>query len=142
MNVQSAVPAWLQICWAIAGLAVAVGGALWIAFIFYPYIKWTKRIMLESLVLGQETAKILETLKREIDPMILDLRGVVKDVREMVHGFKDRHDLEKVAAALDQITKGGRLDETLEAIRQIPKRLERFGGGESASEVDVPKIDG
>ena len=108
----SAIPAWLQIAWAVAGLCVAVGGAVWILFIFLPYLTWTRRIMRESLELGRSTAKTLETLKQGIAPVVEDLKGLVADARRATGKLGD-HDIEHTLRSIQALPR--KLDEVIES---------------------------
>ena len=125
MSVQSAVPAWLQIVWALAGIGVAVGGFLWIVFVFYPYLKWTKRMMQASFDLGVKTTGHLDKLQADLAPVIGDLRAAVSDAREIVKELREK-ELEKIVKALDKLSSNGSLDETLKAIQSLPGKLDEL----------------
>lgn len=78
MNLQTALPPWLQIAWACAGVATLLGGFIWIMFIFWPYLRWSKKMMLDSFTLGQETAKEIHRLQEETKPLIEDARRLLE----------------------------------------------------------------
>jgi hypothetical protein len=124
MNIQSQIPTWLQWAWALAGLVIAAGGFVWILGIFWPYLRWSKRVMRQSLELGQQTAGILQQVQRELDPVIKDVKAVAADVRAMVAEFRKANDLEKISKALDKLATNGALDATLKAIQSLPAKLD------------------
>lgn len=100
MNVQSAVPSWLQIAWACAGIGTLFGGFAWIVFIFWPYLRWSKRMMVDSYLLGQKTAERLAELQVQTKPLIDDARKLVDDARKYMEGG----DLARVTKALERLS--------------------------------------
>ena len=123
MNVQSAIPVWLQWAWALAGLIIAAGGFVWILGIFWPYLRWSKKMMVMSYELGDKTANHLDKLQGELTPVIDDLKVAVKDVRQIVSDLREK-ELEKIVTIIDKISKNGGIEDTFEAIRSIPKKLD------------------
>jgi len=103
---NNAIPAWLQIAWAIGGVTVAVGGILWIGLIFYPYLKLTRSVMLESLELGKKTADVLGELQKELAPMVTDAKELVREAKEL---WKERGRAERAIDAIASIP--GKIDE-------------------------------
>lgn len=119
MSAQHALPMWLQWAWGLAGCLAFVGALVWVFAIFWPYIKWTRKVMKKSLDLGNETATLLRDFQHEAAPVLKDGREVVQEVKRLI----EKHGLEK----------------TLEAIREIPEKLDRLARKpDAAGEVEVP----
>jgi hypothetical protein len=106
MNPTQSLPTWLQYAWAFGGVTVAVGGVFWVACIFYPYLKLTRRVMLESLELGKKTATLLDQIQTDLSPIITKMWALVRDAGELMQ-HRDR--VEKIIAAIEELPK--KLDE-------------------------------
>lgn len=105
MNVQSAIPAWLQWAWALAGLGIAGGGLVWILGIFWPYLRWSKRMMLQSYELGHRTAEAIGRIQDRIEPIIEKADKVLVDLRALVGDVRTRREPERAVAALERLVK-------------------------------------
>lgn len=141
MNVQSQIPAWLQWAWALAGLLIAAGGVFWILGIFWPYLRWSRKVMQQSLELGSQTAETIQKVHKELDPVIANIKAVAVDVQAMVAEFRQSNDLEKISKALDKIATNGGLEETLKAIQAIPAKLDALTKRPAqGGEVAVPTL--
>ena len=122
MSVQGAVPAWLQITWAIAGIGVAVGGFLWVVIVFYPYILFTKRMMVKSIELGEKTANHLVELQRDVGPLIVDAKAVIASVRTLVDDIQ-RQDPRRLVEFVDKLARDGTLDRITGSLEKIADRV-------------------
>lgn len=101
--IQSLIPSWLQWAWAIAGLGVAAGGLVWILFIFWPYLRWSRRMMIRSFELASDTSKVLERIKLEVSPLIEDAASAIYEVRRMVHDVNENRKLDRAIEGIGRI---------------------------------------
>jgi hypothetical protein len=104
-----AIPPWVQYVWAAAGITVALGGVVWILFIFWPYLRWSKAVMRESLEIGKRTAAHLDQLQNELTPVIEDLRTAVADAKDMLHELRGEH-----------------FDRMVKAVESIPQKIDEL----------------
>lgn len=123
MNIQNQIPVWLQWAWALAGLIIAAGGFIWILGIFWPYLRWSKRMMIRSYELGEKTAAHLDQLQKDLEPVIRDLKDAVADAKGIASDLKT-NELDKISKVLDKISENGKLERAFEAIADIPEKLD------------------
>lgn len=96
VEVHSKIPDWLQISWALAGIGVALGGLVWIVFIFWPYLRWSKKVMQKSLEIGEKTSEILRDVQEELSGVLSDVSEVTKSIREIIED-------DRIEQALDRL---------------------------------------
>jgi len=128
MSTQSAVPAWLQILWACCGIFTLIGGFIWILVIFYPYIRWSRRFMIEarteSVELMEMLVRRIERLQAEILPLVADARHVVDRVKEML---EEKGPVDRAGAALEKLAAWAEApavaEKDLEASSELDRRL-------------------
>jgi len=123
VNTQTGLPLWFQCIWALASVGAFTLGIVWILVIFWPYLRWSRRMMITSLDLAKDTAKILKDVQARIEPLIEDGRAILKESRQVLETLRAR-DLGKVEKILAQLSEHGRLDRFVAAVEKIGDKLE------------------
>jgi hypothetical protein len=80
-------------------------------------------MMITSLDLAKDTAKILKDVQARIEPLIEDGRAILKESRQVLETLRAR-DLGKVEKILAQLSEHGRLDRFVAAVEKIGDKLE------------------
>lgn len=93
-----------------------------VAFI-YPYFRATLYKMDYSLEIGEKTSQHIDRLQGELTPVIGDLKDAVGDVKVIVSDLRE-NELDKISKVLDELSENGQLKELIEALKQIPERLD------------------
>jgi hypothetical protein len=124
--------------WAIASVGAFTGGVVWILVIFWPYLRWSRRMMLTSLSLAEDTARILKDVQARIEPLIEDGKVILKESRQVLETLRAR-DLGKVEKILAQLAEHDRLDRFVEAVEKIGDKLEVPAVGRSITKEEMER---
>lgn len=142
MSTAQNLPQWMQWAWALAGTSMLILAVVWALFVFWPYLRLTKKVMLRSLELSEKTADHFTKLQDELKPILEklgdstdDIRTIITDGREALHEVngvikdvkardldKVRDALERVRAELDGQGKLHRIADSLEKIASLAER--------------------
>ena len=106
MGDASVLPVWLNLIWMSLSALTLVGALIWTLFIFWPYLKVTKKMQIESLKLGKESNDALQKMQGEFIPVLRDLEESIVNIREVVHDVKAGEG--KVGDAIKKAVKEGR----------------------------------
>jgi len=137
----TALPAWLQFAWAFAGIISVVGGVCWLLLVAWPYLRWTRRTMEETLGIGRSSAQILETIKADVVPLIADAKSVVGSIRTLVDDVKNQNP-GKILEFLDKLSKDGTVERMTTAVEIIGKKVQSvFGAKHEGERVEVPDFE-
>jgi uncharacterized protein YoxC len=138
--VTTALPAWLQIVWAITAILISFGAIAWALFVLWPYIHETRAVMRESLKLGRATANTLTTLESDIRPVVKDLKEIVSDIRTLIGDVKEQKP-GRIIEFLEKLQKDGSIEKIATAVEAIARKthevLER-GKVKDGTVIDVP----
>lgn len=83
-----------------ATLALAI---CWTVFIFWPYLRLTRRVMVESLRLAEASNRLLAGIESDILSTLTETRAAVAEVRKAVADVKADPDLKRAIAALEAV---------------------------------------
>ena len=147
MSAQGGLPMWLQWAWGLAGVFAFFGAIGYVLLIFWPYLRWTRAMMLRSFELGKETAEILEKIEQRVGPLVGELESLAKRGKRIMDELESELGIEKFK--VDPITgkstpiksptaKPGRISEIGAAVERIVKWLDPEGDpepGEGAGEL-------
>ena len=79
MGDASVLPVWLNLIWMSLSALTLIGALIWTLFIFWPYLKVTKAMQIESLKLGKESNDALQKMQGEFIPVLKDLGRVHRE---------------------------------------------------------------
>lgn len=83
--VHSAVPAWLQITWAIvSGLVLPIGGIGWVAYFVMKYLKPMKEMQKQALELAANSVGTVEEFKKSIEPLVEKTERILEQITPIV----------------------------------------------------------
>lgn len=89
MSALHDLPRWFQFAWGGCSIAMMIAAYVWAIFVLWPYIRLTRRLMLQSLEIGKETVGLMKELRKQIEdgwkneakPVWEDTKTLVKDAR-------------------------------------------------------------
>lgn len=84
VNATTALPEWLQYLWAISGSTALCLAILWTAAIFYPYLRRMERKQDRALALGEQTARLLADVQRDVAPLLADADRLIQSAGPVV----------------------------------------------------------
>lgn len=122
MGQASGLPVWVNLVWmSISGITL-FGGVIWIVFIFWPYLRETKKMQIEGLDLGRQSNNTLADLVRKVDPVIEKIERTAERVEDTIKKF-EKHDLNKFEKAIQEAP--SRLKEMAGYMKDIRDRVHR-----------------
>ena len=81
---ETSLPMELELIWMSISAVTLMLAIIWTLVIFWPYLKKTKAIAIESLQLGKQSADHLATLQEKINPLVADTRETIDRINELV----------------------------------------------------------
>tara|TARA_Y100000034_G_scaffold100998_1_gene124947 strand:- start:233 stop:727 length:495 start_codon:yes stop_codon:yes gene_type:complete len=106
MGDASVLPFWANVIWMSLSGVTLLGACIWTVFIFWPYLKETKQMQIESLKLGKESNDALQKMQGEFIPVLKDLEESIVNIRDVVHDVKAGEG--RVGDAIKKAVKDGR----------------------------------
>jgi uncharacterized protein YoxC len=140
--VTTALPAWLQIVWAVTAILIAFGAIAWALLILWPYLRETRLVMRESLKLGRATTSTLTTLEGDIRPVVKDLKEIVSDIRTLISDVKEQKP-GRIIEFLEKLQKDGSIEKIATSVEAIARKAhEAFEQGRvpKGTEITVPEF--
>lgn len=138
----TALPAWLQIVWAVTAILIAFGAIAWALLILWPYLRETRLVMRESLKLGRATTATLTTLEGDIRPVVKDLKEIVSDIRTLIGDVKEQKP-GRIIEFLDKLQKDGSIEKIATSVEAIARKAhEALGRGkpQEGAEISIPNL--
>ncbi len=106
MGDASVLPVWLNLIWMSLSAITLIGALIWTLLIFWPYLKVTKAMQIESLNLGKESNDALQKMQEEFVPVLRDLEDSIVNIKDVIHDVKAGEG--KVGDALKKAVADGR----------------------------------
>lgn len=133
---QVALPVWVNLIWMSISAITLIGAIIWTIFIFWPYLRETKKMQLEGLNLAKKSSDDIGELIRKLDPMVEKAKETADRIGEIADRFDQKLSddfLGRVEDAMDSITLSKKP-------LPVPKSL--GGNGPAKPRIPEPKKSG
>ena len=124
---------WLQWAWGLAGVFAFFGAIAYVLCIFWPYLRWTRAMMVRSFELALRTANLLATIQERIGPLIDAIETLVNRIKRILDEIEPELGIEqkwvdpitgKGRAVTSSSAKPGKLGKIIGGLERIIKWLD------------------
>lgn len=150
MSAQGGLPMWLQWAWGLAGVLAFFGAIGYVLFIFWPYLRWTRMMMLRSFELALQTAKLLSAIEEKSGPIVDALEVLINRIKGILDKIEPELGLDrpwvdpitgKGRPSTRSTTPPGRIGKILGALERIVKWLDPEDGTNGEPSQGAKELD-